>query len=179
MSIFNFPLLLVFYSLLGWGVKTPERPLVNFFFGSLKQTVYFCRLVCSSHVKQHHHPSVAFFLNCLSTPFSSFWVSPCPYFSGLHLLNVLNFMLFPPKLGSAGLSLLCLCFSALTFSAWLLWADPRSQSSRECHWFYWLLSSYRNLIGWKSLQNVFWRSDLYIFNKSSKLDFFIMRFLYI
>lgn len=72
MSIYNSPLLLVFYSLLGLRAKTPERPLVIFFFGSLKQPVYFCRLVCSTFQIKHHHPSVVFFLmfsNSLFQPF--------------------------------------------------------------------------------------------------------------
>lgn len=76
MSIYNSPLLLAFYSLLGWTAKTPERPLVSFFSGSLKQTVYFCRLIySSSHIKRHH-PSVVFFWTVHQFSFPEFGWGP-------------------------------------------------------------------------------------------------------
>lgn len=109
MSIYNSPLLLVFYSLLGLRAKTPERPLVIFFFGSLKQPVYFCRLVCNTFQIKHHHPSVVFFLmfsNSLFQPLASF-CTHCSQFhephspKGPHSWLPLFYSFSCPKLGSA------------------------------------------------------------------------------
>lgn len=80
MSIYNSPLLLVLYSLHGWRAKTPERPLVSFFSGSLKQPVYFCRLDWGAfHIE---HSSVVFLMFCNSL-FQSPLASLCPRFSQL------------------------------------------------------------------------------------------------
>lgn len=122
-SIYNSPLLLVFYSLLGLGAKTPERRLVSFFSGSLKQPVYFCRLVCSTLRIKHHRPPVLFLMfgNSLSQPFDepvhTVLTSPEPCSPDGPLASFPSFPPFPLKLGSAGLSQLCLSFSALVSSA--------------------------------------------------------------
>lgn len=122
MSIYNSPLLLVFYSLLGLRAKTPARPLVIFFFGSLKQPVYFCRLACSTFQIKHHHPSVVFamFSNSLSKPFGELlYTVRTTYFVSLAPLkaHTLGFLCLTLFWSQAGLCFLHLCFSALVSPA--------------------------------------------------------------
>lgn len=130
-GLFTTPSLLVFYSPLGLTVWISEGALVSFFSGSLKQAVYFCRLLWSTfHIASPfccHSGVQQFPLLCLILPFLPFAFS------------------FP----SSNVLALPLVLS-IGFLCWLLWAILGSQQVYwGRHWSCWLGSSYRDLTGWK------------------------------